>query len=67
MAVISKLFNIEEESNQKHFLERIRNKLINHKHLLAKNLDKFEVELLKDSNAAITDFPYKPLISKGKL
>ncbi|MCL4100422.1 DNA replication and repair protein RecF [Bacillus altitudinis] len=67
MAVISKLFNIEEESNQKHFLERIRNKLINHKHFLAKNLDKFEVELRKDSNAAITDFPYKPLISQGKI
>ena len=31
MAIISKLFNIEEETNQKLFLERIRNKIISYK------------------------------------
>ncbi len=67
MAVISKLFNIEEETNQKLFLERTRNKLINYKRPLTKNLEKLEVELRKDSNTDITEFPYKPLISQEKI
>ncbi|MDF9611013.1 AAA family ATPase [Bacillus cereus] len=67
MAVISKLFNIEEETNQKLFLERTRNKLINHKRPLSNELEKLEVELRKESNMDITEFPYKPLISQAEI
>ena len=67
MAVISKLFNIEEETSQKLFLERIKNKLINYKRPLTSELDKLEVVLQKDSNTEITEFLYKPLISPERI
>jgi DNA repair protein SbcC/Rad50 len=67
MAVISKLFNIEEETHQKLFLERIRNKLINHKRTLTNDLNKLDIELQKENNTAITEYPYKPLINQEKI
>ena len=65
MAIISKLFNIEEETNQKLFLEKIRNKLISYKSTLTNEIDKLEVR--KDNNTDITEFPYKPFINPEKI
>ncbi|MCR8853679.1 AAA family ATPase [Lysinibacillus fusiformis] len=65
MAIISKLFNIEEETNQKLFLERIRNKIISYKSSLTNEIDKLEVR--KDNNTNITEFPYKPFINPERI
>lgn len=67
MAVISKLFNIEEETHQKMFLEKTRKKIINFKGPLTKDLEKLEAELLQESNKDIVEFPYKPLINQEKI
>ncbi|MFU1795409.1 AAA family ATPase [Paenibacillus azoreducens] len=67
MAVITKLFNIEEETNQKLFLEKIRNKLIKHRGPLAKELENIELELQKENHTEMSEFSYKPLISQKKV
>src|SRR5690606_37037785 len=67
MAIISKLFNIEEETNQKLFLERTRYKLIQYKSQSIKDLSNLEDVLGEDSNSEIDEFPYKPLISQEKI
>ncbi|MDQ0230929.1 AAA family ATPase [Metabacillus malikii] len=67
MDIISKLFNIEEETNQKLFLERTRNKLIQYKSQSVKDLSNLEDVLGKDSKSEIEEFPYKPLISEEKI
>ncbi|MEC0235683.1 AAA family ATPase [Paenibacillus kribbensis] len=67
MAVITKLFNIEEETNQKLFLEKIRNKLIQHKGLLVKKLENIELELQKETKTETSEYSYNPLISPERV
>src|SRR5690606_27543321 len=65
MAIISKLFNIEEETNQKLFLERTRYKLIQYKSQSIKDLSNLEDVLGEDSTLVIDYCPYRTLISQA--
>ncbi|NUH86249.1 AAA family ATPase [Bacillus firmus] len=67
MKVISKLFNIEDETNQKEFIETVRKKLISYKGTLTKELEKLESQLKKEGQTDIKEFQYKPLISENQL
>lgn len=67
MAVITKLFNIEEETNQKLFLEKIKNKLIQHRGPLTRELKNIELELQKDTNTEMSEYSYRPLISPQRV
>lgn len=65
--VITKLFNIEEETDQKQFLERVKNKLTKYKGSLEREQGKLENELQKETNSEISKVTYKPLISYEKV
>ncbi|WP_158287217.1 AAA family ATPase [Mesobacillus foraminis] len=67
MGVISKLFNIEEETVQKNFLEKVRKKVISHKGDLNKELGPLETQLLQESQTDAKEFQYKPLLGENEL
>ncbi|WP_342602822.1 AAA family ATPase [Peribacillus sp. FSL E2-0159] len=62
MGVISKLFNIEAEMNQKIFLEKAKNKIIKAKTKLEGQIRKLESEFKQENQSSIEVQPYKPLI-----
>lgn len=62
MSIISRLFSIEEETNQKLFFERTKNKLSNYKNQIEKELNKLNFEKSEEGNNEFNEFPYKPLI-----
>ncbi|MGA3880083.1 AAA family ATPase [Bacillus pumilus] len=62
MSIISRLFSIEEETNQKLFFERTKNKLSNYKNQIEKELNKLNFEKSQEGNNEFNEFPYKPLI-----
>ncbi|HDR6244295.1 MULTISPECIES: AAA family ATPase [Bacillus cereus group] len=62
MGVISKLFNIEMEMNQKKFLEKTKNKLINAKTKIEGAISKFGNELNQDNKSPMEISPYEPIV-----
>lgn len=67
MGAISKLFNIENEMNQKKFLEKVKNKLISEKTNLEGRISKLEGDLNKENQSNIELHPYIPLINSENI
>ncbi|PGZ90950.1 ATP-binding protein [Bacillus sp. AFS029533] len=67
MGIISKLFNIETEMNQKIYLEKAKNKIINAKTKLDGEIKKLEKELKQENQSNIEVQSYKPLIDSENI
>jgi DNA repair protein SbcC/Rad50 len=64
MSAITKLFNIEEEMNQKAIIEKVKSKLGSYKLKMDREAERLENQLKKEIVTEVDKLEYKPLIDE---